>query len=116
MIMIEKEGRGTALWWTHTYHIKRMAPHTPVTSIVEDAYVQPVTQQYESTTKLFKIFCNQSSHYDDFRYEWKPSRDYHKVDTFHGEQRWMWHQGRHWSVHEECIACIAVRQKSPLGL
>jgi len=30
---------------------------------------------------------------DDFCYEWKPSRAYHKIDTFCGEQRWMGHKG-----------------------
>jgi len=28
----------------------------------------------------------------------------------------MEHKGRHWKVHEECIACTAVWQKAPLGL
>jgi len=33
---------------------------------------------------------------DDFRYEWTPSRAYHKIDAFRGEQRWMGHREGHW--------------------
>jgi len=29
---------------------------------------------------------------DDFRLELKPSHAYHKMETFHGEQRWMEHK------------------------
>jgi len=33
---------------------------------------------------------------DDLCYEWKPSGVNHKIDTFHGEKRWMGHKGGHW--------------------
>jgi len=33
---------------------------------------------------------------DDFHHKWKPSHAYHKIDTFHGEQRWMVHKGGPW--------------------
>jgi len=36
---------------------------------------------------------------NDFSYEWKPSCAYHKIGTFHGEQRWMGHKGGHWWMH-----------------
>jgi len=44
-------------------------------------YVQPVMQQYESTT--VKIVATT----DNFRNKWKPSHAYHKIDTFRGEKR-----------------------------
>jgi len=56
---------------------------------------------YNSTNQqLFKKnFWNQSSNYEnysDFRYEWKPSCAYHKIDTFRGKQKWMGHKKGHW--------------------
>jgi len=44
--------------------------------------------------------------------ELKPSRAYHKINTFRGEQRWMDTK----EGHEECIVCTAAWQKAPLGL
>jgi len=98
-------------WWTHIYHIEIMAPCAPVILIIvwkgvallPTIYVQPVAkcQQlliyaayswlccwlYSSINQqLFgKNLCNQSRNIkikDDFHYEWKPSRAYHKIDTF----------------------------------
>jgi len=34
-----------------------------------------------------------------FHYEWKPSRAYHKISTFHDEQRWMGHKEGSWRMH-----------------
>jgi len=38
---------------------------------------------------------------NDFSYEWKPSHAYayHKIGTFHGEERWMGHKGGDWWMH-----------------
>jgi len=44
------------------------------------SYVQPIMQQYESTT----AFVIKVATMDDFRNKWKPSR---AIDTFCGEQR-----------------------------
>jgi len=90
-------------WWTHTYHIKKMAPHTPVKSIIvwkEDTSLPAMYNPLYSSTnqQLFeKNLCNQSSQYEINRpfscYEWKPS---HAYQTIYGEQRWMGHEGEHW--------------------
>ena len=48
------------------------------------SYVQPITQQYESTT-VGKHLCNQSSHYEKYRrfpYEGKPSCAITKLTLF----------------------------------
>jgi len=42
---------------------------------------------YESTTVLKAIKIATTKIMDDFHYEWKPSHAYHKINTFHGEQR-----------------------------
>jgi len=48
------------------------------------SYVQPIIQQYDQ--QLFETnFCNQSSNYDNFCYEWKPLCAYHKINSFCGE-------------------------------
>jgi len=46
------------------------------------------------TVPAIKVATMKST--DDFCYKWKPSRAYHKTDTFHGEQKWMGHKGGHW--------------------
>jgi len=107
MIMIEIQGRATD-WWTHTYGI----PHQN-NGIVHPSYinyclkrrhfiadcVQPVIQQYKSTT-VKKNFCDQSSHYENynFRYERKPLCAYHKIDTFFvvSKDEWDTRGGGHW--------------------
>jgi len=60
-----------------------------------------------SSTNLKKNFCNQSSLItDDFRYEWKPSRAYHKINTFHGEKRWTGHKGGYWYISPWRMCCM----------
>jgi len=67
-----------------------MALRAPVISII-------VWKEYALLLAMFNAvrmnLCNQSSHYENFPYEWKPSRAIH---TFRGEQRWMEHKGEHW--------------------
>jgi len=50
-----------------------------------DTLLPAMFNQLNSSTNqqlLEKNLCNQSSYYkDDFCYEWKPSRAYHKIDT-----------------------------------
>jgi len=72
------------------------APHLHISSERRHfvtSYVQPIMQQYESTKRTFIIKVATT---DDFRNKWKLSCAYHKINTFHGEQRWMEHKGGPW--------------------
>jgi len=68
----------------------------------EDALLPATFNPLCSSTnqQLFKKdFCNQVATMkimDDFHNKWKPSRAYHKIDTFRDEQRWMGHKGGPW--------------------
>jgi len=94
-------------WWTHAYCIETMASHThPPT------YLFIVWREDASLPAMFNLLCSSTNQQlfkrtseikvvtmkimDDFCYEWKPSHSHHKIETFHGEQRWMGHKGGHW--------------------
>jgi len=50
----------------------------------------PIIHQYKSTTVLKRTSAIKVATMKitgDFYYEWKPSRAYHKIDTFCGEKR-----------------------------
>jgi len=72
------------------YCIEKIAPCTPLTYLSSKrrrfvtSYVQPVIQQYESTTVLKRTFVIKVTTTDDFCNKWKPS---HAIDTFRGDQR-----------------------------
>jgi len=89
--MIEIQYSGTALLLL-VNHIETMAPSALLTYLSSEkkcfVAVQPVMEQYESTF-FKKNFCNQMKITDDFCYEWKPSRAYHKIDRakMNGTQR-----------------------------
>jgi len=51
------------------------------------SYVQPVIQQYESTTVYKKNFCNQRSHYKNY------GLGIEAIKCLPQEQRWMGHKG-----------------------
>jgi len=76
-------------WRSYAYTI---IPHAPLTyfRLKEDtslpSYVQPVMQQYERINNCL-TFVIKVATMDDFHNKWKPSRAYHKIDTFRGEQR-----------------------------
>jgi len=61
------------------YHLNSEVPRHFVAS-----YVQPVIQQYKSTNvskRISAIKVATTKITEDFRYEWKPSHAYHKIDT-----------------------------------
>jgi len=74
-------------WWTHAYHIKIMAPHTPVASIIvceEDTLLLAMFNLLHNSMnqKLFeKTSVIEVPTMKDFCHEWKPSCAY---KTFHG--------------------------------
>jgi len=84
-------------WWPHAYHIETIAPHPTYVFIVwkEDVSLPAMFNPLCSSTNLqlfkrpFAIKVATMKITDDFCYKWKPSRAYHKIDTFCGEQRWM---------------------------
>jgi len=64
----------------HIYHLKRRHFVT--------SYVQPIIQQYGLINNCLKrTFVIEVATTDDFHNKWKPSRAYHKIDTFRGKQR-----------------------------
>jgi len=56
-------------WWTHSYCIETIAPHTPLTYLLSEKKTlcyqlcSTVMQQYKLTAVYF---CNQSSHYENY--------------------------------------------------
>jgi len=52
--------------------------------------------RYQPNNCLKRTFAIKVATTDDFCSKWKPSRAYHKIDTFRGEQRWMGHKGGPW--------------------
>jgi len=75
-----------------------MAPHAPLTYLLSEkktlrcqlrsiSYAAIQINNWLKTTSAIKEATMKIT--DDFCYEWKPSRAYHRIDTFCGEQRWM---------------------------
>jgi len=85
------------------------------------ATLQPVVQQYESTTVWKEPLQSKCSHYmkitDDFHYEWKPSCNYAIPQNLHfcGEQRWMGPKGGHCMVSPRLQLAVWHRWKVPFG-
>jgi len=80
------------------------------------SYIQPVVQQYESLKITSAIEVGTMKITDNFRYKWKPSCAYHKIDTFCSKQRWMGHKGRPCYVHEECNVFTVVHLLGWIGI
>jgi len=102
--IIKQHNLTTAGQWTHAYCIKTIAPCVPLTYLLSEMKML-CCQLHSSVYAAVRIsnclkinYCNQSSHYENYRkflLQMKPSRAYHKIDTFHGEQRWMGHKRGH---------------------
>ena len=73
------------------------------------SYNQPVTQQNCSkSTSIIKVSTMKNM--NDFHYKRKLSWVFCFLFV------WIGNEGRHWQVHEKCIVCTALCQKSPLEL
>jgi len=108
MIMIEIQYSDTALyyyWRTHACHIKtrHCAPQLYQLSSEKKTLCCHLSSTHCTAVQInnclkrtFAIKVSTMKIMDSFHYEWKPSRAYHKIDTFCHEQRWMGHKGGHW--------------------
>jgi len=118
MIMIEIQCSGTALLLVnHAYHIKTMAPCTPVISNI-------VWKEDTSLPGMFNPLCSSSclkitsaikvspvKIMDDFRYKWKPSQNRH----FSQWAKMNWRQRA--LVSPQRMHCMySSMAKAPLGL
>jgi len=97
MITIEMQGRDTNLLLLvdHANRFKTMTLGAPVISIIirkEDTLLLAMFNHYTAAqidnclqrTSAIKVATVKTN---DFCYEWKPPRAYHKIDIFCGEQR-----------------------------
>jgi len=97
------------------YYIETIAPRTPLTYLSSKrrrfvtSYVQPVIQQYESTTVTFVIKVATT---DDFR------NNHHVQSTLFmvNKDEWDTKEGRGKSMKNALHAGTVVLQKAPLGL
>jgi len=103
LIMIEIEYNNTALLLV----VNPCIPHwnnrtAPCLHIKEDASLPAMLNPLCSSTNqqllkgTFAIKVATMKIINGFCYEWKLSRAHHKINTFHGEQRWMEHKRGHW--------------------
>jgi len=79
------------------YHLKSEIPRHFVPAII--------LRQYESKrTSVIKVATMEIM--NSFPYKREPSHAYHKINTFHCEQRWMGHKGARALVSPLIMHCI----------
>jgi len=86
----------TQPYWIHAYCMETIAPHISLTYLLSEKKTLRYQTHYAAiqiSNCLKRTFVNKVATTDDFCNKWKPSCAYHKIDTFHGEQRWMGHKG-----------------------
>jgi len=92
-------------WWSHACNIETIAPCAPLMYLLfekKSLHHQLCSTHYAAVRinnclkNTFVIKITTIKITNNFSNKWKPSRAYHKIDTFRGEQRWMGHKGRPW--------------------
>jgi len=74
--------------YIHAYAYETMALQAPLMYLLSEKETLRCNPLCSSTNqKRTEIKVATTKITDDFRYEWKPSHAYHKIDTFHGEKR-----------------------------
>jgi len=102
MIITEIQGRGTATSETTTHATSKQwhctnqlyqlsSEKRRFVVAMSNLLYSSKNQQLFKKTSAIKVATMKIM--DNFHYKWKPLSAYHKIDTFHGEQR---HKEGHW--------------------